>query len=221
MSLQDRLDALRTKFETEMAPPEVVAVLHRVTADLIASGQAGRALKVGDHAPAFELPDPDGKIVSSRDLLAHGPLVLTFYRGAWCPFCNLDLQALEAARPDIEARGASLIAISQQTAANSRKSQRSNNLGFPIVGDKGGELADDFGLRWHLPPDLQAVHKQLGADLTAFNGEGSWTLPMPARYVIAPDGIIAYAEVNADYTRRPEPSDVFPVLDRLRRSAAA
>ena len=221
MSLQDKLDALRTKFETEMAPPEVVAVLHRVTADLIASGQAERALKAGDHAPAFALPDPDGKIVSSRDLLAHGPLVLTFYRGAWCPFCNLDLQALEAARPDIEARGASLIAISQQTAANSRKSQRSNNLGFPIVGDKGGELADEFGLRWHLPPDLQAVHKQLGADLTAFNGEGSWTLPMPARYVIAPDGIIAYAEVNADYTRRPEPSDVFPVLDRLRQSAAA
>ncbi len=221
MSLQDRLDALRTKFETEMAPPEVVAVLHRVTADLIASGQAERVLKAGDHAPAFALPDPDGKIVSSRDLLAHGPLVLTFYRGAWCPFCNLDLQALEAARPDIEARGASLIAISQQTAANSRKSQRSNNLGFPIVVDKGGELADQFGLRWHLPPDLQAVHKQLGADLTAFNGEGSWTLPMPARYVIGPDGIIAYAEVNADYTRRPEPADVFPVLDRLRQSAAA
>ena len=221
MSLQDRLDALRTKFEAEMAPPAVVAVLHRVTADLIASGQAERALKAGDHAPAFELPDPDGKIVSSRDLLAHGPLVLTFYRGAWCPFCNLDLQALEAARPDIEARGASLIAISQQTAANSRKSQRSNNLGFPIVGDKGGELASEFGLRWNLPPDLQAVHKQLGADLTVFNGEGSWTLPMPARYVIAPDGIIAYAEVNADYTRRPEPSDVFPVLDRLRQSAAA
>jgi peroxiredoxin len=221
MSLQDKLDALRTKFETEMAPPEVVAVLHRVTADLIASGQAGRALKAGDHAPAFALPDPDGKILSSRDLLAHGPLVLTFYRGAWCPFCNLDLQALEAARPDIEARGASLIAVSQQTAANSRKSQRSNNLGFPIVGDHGGELADKFGLRWHLPLDLQAVHKQLGADLTAFNGEGSWTLPMPGRYVIAQDGIIAYAEVNADYTRRPEPADVLSVLDRLLQSSAA
>ena len=221
MSLQDKLDALRTKFETEMAPPDVVAALHRGTAELIASGQAERALKAGDHAPAFALPDADGKIVSSRDLLAHGPLVLTFYRGVWCPFCNLDLQALEAARPDIEARGASLIAISQQTAANSRKSQRSNNLGFPIVGDKGGELAGQFGLRWHLSPDLQAVHKQLGADLTAFNGEASWTLPMPARYVIAPDGIIAYAEVNADYTRRPEPADVFPILDRLRQSVAA
>ena len=130
-------------------------------------------------------------------------------------------RALEAARPDIEARGASLIAVSQQTAANSRKSQRSNNLGFPIVSDKGGELADKFGLRWHLPADLQVAYKQLGADLAAFNGEASWTLPMPGRYVIAQDGIIAYAEINPDYTRRPEPADVFPVLDRLRLSAAA
>jgi len=169
----------------------------------------------------FALPDPDGKLVSSQDLLARGPLVLTFYRGAWCPYCNLDLQALEEARSQIEARGASLVAVSQQTAANSRKAQRNNKLGFPIVGDKGGELAAKFGIRWHLPEDLQAVHKQLGADLVAFNGEDSWTLPMPARYVIGQDGVIAYAEINPDYTRRPEPSDVFPVLDQLKRSSAA
>jgi len=198
-----------------------VAVMHRVTDELIASGQAGRALHAGDRAPVFALPDPDGKLVSSQDLLARGPLVLTFYRGAWCPYCNLDLQALEEARSQIEARGASLVAVSQQTAANSRKAQRNNKLGFPIVGDKGGELAAKFGIRWHLPEDLQAVHKQLGADLVAFNGEDSWTLPMPARYVIGQDGVIAYAEINPDYTRRPEPSDVFPVLDQLKRSSAA
>ena len=141
MSLQDKLDALKTKFETEMAPPEVVAVLHRVTDELIASGQADRALQAGDRAPAFTLPDPDGKLVSSQDLLARGPIVLTFYRGVWCPFCNLDLQALEEVRSEIEALGAFLVAVSQQTAANSRKSQRTNKLGFPIVGDKDGELA--------------------------------------------------------------------------------
>lgn len=112
------------------------------------------------------------------------------------------------------------MAVSQQTAANSRKSQRNNRLGFPIVGDKGGELAAKFGIRWHLPEDLQAIHKQLGADLVAFNGEDSWTLPMPARYVIGQDGVIAYAEINPDYTRRPEPSDVLPVLDELKRSGA-
>lgn len=221
MSLQDKLDALKVKFETSMAPPEVVAVMHRATDELIASGQAERALKAGDRAPAFTLPDPEGKPLSSQDLLAKGPLVVTFYRGAWCPYCNLDLQALEEARPEIEGRGASLVAVSQQTAANSRKSQQSNNLGFPIVGDKGGELAAKFRIRWRLPEDLQTIYKQLGADLAAFNGEDSWTLPMPARYVIGRDGVIAYAEVNPDYTRRPEPSDVFLVLDRLKRSNAA
>jgi peroxiredoxin len=221
MTLQDKLDALKTKFETEMAPPEIVAVLHRITDELIASGQAGRSLQAGDRAPAFTLPDPDGKLVSSQDLLAKGPLVLTFYRGVWCPYCNLDLQALEEVRTEIEARGAFLVAVSQQTAANSRKAQRTNKLGFPIVGDKDGELAAKFGIRWHLPDDVQAVHKQLGADLVAFNGEDSWTLPMPARYVIGQDGVIAYAEVNPDYTRRPEPSDVFAVLDQLNRSKVA
>ena len=221
MALQDKLDALKTKFETEMAPPEVVAVLHRITDELIASGQAGRSLHAGDRAPAFTLPDPDGKLVSSQDLLAKGPLVLTFYRGVWCPYCNLDLQALEEVRTEIEARGAFLVAVSQQTAANSRKAQRTNKLGFPIVGDKNGELAAKFGIRWHLPDDVQAVHKQLGADLVAFNGEDSWILPMPARYVIGQDGVIAYAEVNPDYTRRPEPSDVFAVLDQLNRSKVA
>jgi peroxiredoxin len=221
MSLQDKLDALRTEFETKMAPTEVVAVMHRVTDELIASGQAERALRAGDRAPSFTLPDADSKLVSSTDLLAKGPLVVTFYRGAWCPYCNLDLQALEGARSEIEARGATLVAISQQTAPNSRKAQRTNKLGFPILSDKGGELAARFGIRWDMPEDLQQIHKQLGVNLVAFNGEDSWTLPMPARYVIGRDGIIAYAEINPDYTRRPEPSDIFPVLDRLRQANAA
>lgn len=221
LPLQGKLDAFRTEFETKMAPPEVVSIMHRVTADLIASGQAGRALKVGDTAPQFTLPDPAGNIVSSSDLLNIGPLVVTFYRGVWCPYCNFELSALEEARPEIEARGAKLVAISQQTAANSRKSQQSNGLGFPILGDAGGAVGDRFGLRWTVPDDLKEVHKLLGADLEAFNGEASWTLPMPARYVIGRDGVIAYAEVNPDYTRRPEPSAMFPALDRLKLGSAA
>ena len=180
-----------------------------------------QALKVGDRAPEFTLPDVDGTLVSSHALLAKGPLVVTFYRGAWCPYCNLDLSALEESRSEIESRGASLVAISQQTAANSRKSQRQNGLKFPILGDHGGIIAAEFGVRWTLPDYLRVVQKGLGADLTQFNGEDSWTLPMPARYVIAQDGRIAYAEVNADYTRRPEPSAVFPILEQLGRRQVA
>ncbi|MET1047684.1 MAG: peroxiredoxin-like family protein [Hyphomicrobium sp.] len=217
MPLQGKLDAFKYEFDNNLAPLAAVQALHRATDELIASGAQSRALKAGDVAPRFELPDPDGKPVSSKALLARGPLVVTFYRGAWCPFCNFDLSALEEARSEIETRGASLVAISQQTAPNSRKSQRQNGLGFPILVDHRGEVAYQFGVRWTLPDYLRQVQKELGADLTQFNGEDSWTLPMPARYVIAKDGAIAYAEVNADYTRRPEPSAIFPVLEQLAR----
>ncbi len=221
MSLQATLDAYKADFETNKAPPAVVAVMRRVTADLVASGQAERALKAGDRAPAFALADPDGVPVSSADLLAQGPLVLSFYRGVWCPYCNFDLAALEAARGEIEARGARLVAVSPQTPANSRKAQRTGKLGFPILSDTGGAVAAAFGLRWSLPADLRQIYTGFGVDLAVFNGDDSWTLPMPARYVIGPDGVIAYAEVNPDYTRRPEPSDLFPTLDRLRQAPAA
>ena len=216
LPLQGKLDALKFEFDNKLAPPAAVEALHRSTDELVASGAQDRALKTGDIAPEFTLPDVDGNPVSSKALLAKGPLVVTFYRGVWCPYCNLDLSALEQARSEIESRGANLVAISEQTAPNSRKSQRQNGLGFPILGDHGGEIAAQFGVRWTLPNYLREVHKMLGADLTQFNGEDSWTLPMPARYVIAQDGTIAYAEVNADYTRRPEPSAVLPVLEQLR-----
>ena len=147
--------------------------------------------------------------------------MLTFYRGIWCPYCNMDLQAIEAAAEEIRALGASLVAISPQTAPNRRKSERENALSFPILSDHGNSVANEFGLRFRLPDDLIAVYKGFGNDLTVGNGEDSWTLPMPARYVIGNDGVIAYAEVNPDYTRRPDPSELLPVLLRLRTHAAA
>jgi peroxiredoxin len=221
MSLQDKLDAFKADFEGHKAPPEAVAVMDKATADLIASGQADRAVKAGALAPEFTLPDAHGALVRSAVLLERGPLVLTFYRGIWCPYCNLDLQAIEAAAGEIRALGASLVAISPQTAPNRRKSERENALSFPILSDHGNAVANTFGLRYRLPDDLIALYKGFGNDLTIGNGEDSWTLPMPARYVIGTDGVVAYAEVNPDYTRRPDPSELLPVLRRLRTDAAA
>ncbi|MGJ4902467.1 peroxiredoxin-like family protein [Bradyrhizobium sp. HKCCYLS2058] len=221
MTLQSKLDAFKADFEAGkppyQVPRSVIETMHRATAELIASGAATRALKAGDRAPVFSLKDPDGQLVSSSDLLAKGPLVVSFYRGVWCPYCNMELQALQAALPEFEKLGASLVAISPQTAANSRKSVRQNELGFPILSDTHNDVAAAFGLRFALPDYLVDLYKSLKNDLPAFNGDPSWTLPMPARYVIAPDGLILYAEVNPDYTRRPEPEDMLPAL---RRAAA-
>jgi peroxiredoxin len=196
--------------------------MHRATAELIASGAASRALIVGGQAPAFILADPDGHPVSSADLLKQGPLVATFYRGVWCPYCNMDLQALQEALPEIETRGARLVAISPQTAANSRRSQRENKLAFPILTDPHNDVAAGFGLRFGLPDYLVDLYKNaFKNNLDLVNGDDSWTLPMPARFIIGQDSVIRYAEVNPDYTRRPDPSELLPVLDQLEARRAA
>ncbi len=225
MTLQARLDAFKADFKSGkapyFAPPDIHPVMERATAELVASGQAGRALQAGDKAPPFTLNDPDGHPVSSADLLAKGPLVISFYRGVWCPYCNLELQALQETLPQFTALGARLVAISPQTAANSRKSQRENRLAFPILGDPGNAVAAAFGLRFTLPDYLIELYKTLKNDLPAFNGDPGWTLPMPARYVIARDGTIVYAEVNPDYTLRPEPAAMLPALRDQARAASA
>lgn len=223
MSLQDRLNAFKADFEAGKLPfkptAQAIEIMHRATVALIASGQAQRARKAGEFAPEFTLNDPDGTPVSSRDLLRQGPLVVSFYRGVWCPYCNLDLQALQAALPDIVVRGATLVAVSPQTAPNSRKAQRDNKLNFPILSDTSSAVAAAFGIRFALPDELIALYKSFGNDLPAINNDPSWVLPMPARFVIGTDGIIAYAEVNPDYTRRPDPSELLPVLDNLHAAA--
>jgi peroxiredoxin len=225
MALQDRLDAFKADFVSgrlAFKPSQQrLAAMKRATDELIESGQAQRAKKAGDTAPEFTLLDPDGKPVSSRELLARGPLVLSFYRGVWCPYCNLELQALQQALPEITVRGASLIAISPQTAPNSRKSQRDNKLGFPILSDVKSEVASAFGIRFALPDYLVEVYAGFGNDLPKINDDPAWVLPMPARYVIGTDGVIAYSEVNPDYTHRPDPSELLPVLDRLIANKAA
>jgi peroxiredoxin len=225
LALQDRLDILKADFEagrlSRKPTQQVLDAMHRGTDELIASAQAQRARKAGDAMPEFTLLDPDGKSVSSRDLLAKGPLVISFYRGVWCPYCNLELQALQEALPEITLRGASLVAISPQTAPNSRKSQRDNKLGFPILSDPNSDVAHAFGIRFALPDYLVELYKSFKNDLPAINNDPSWVLPMPARYVVGTDGIIAYAEVNPDYTRRPDPSELLPVLDRLKVNKAA
>lgn len=215
MSLQEKLAAIKADFESK-APPEALAIMKRATQALIDGRKAESALRAGQVTAPFTLLDTDGKSHSLSSLLSSGPLVLTFYRGIWCPFCNADLEALEAARATLESRGARLVAISPQNAVNSRKTIEKLSLGFPLLIDAGGEVAQSFGLRWSLPADLKALYTQFGVDLPVFNDDPSWSLPMPARYVIDRLGMIVYNEINPDYTLRPDPDVLFPVLDSIR-----
>jgi len=158
MRLPERLAAFRANFEAGGAPHHAPAwvhePMHRATDELIASGAAARTLKAGDRAPEFALKDAHGREIASWELLAKGALVVTFYRGFWCPYCNMDLQALQEALPAITERGARLIAPSSQSEHNSLKSKRENKVTFPILSDPGNEVAARFGLRFKLPDYL-------------------------------------------------------------------
>lgn len=159
--------------------------------ELTDGGQAERALKAGDSVADFVLTDSDLNEVALKDLLANGPVVLSFYHGVWCPYCNIELKALEAVAEDIRARGATLVAISMQGAADSRKSLKDNELSFPILTDKNGELAAKFGIRWTLQDYVIPVHDGFGVHLPCIHGDGQWNLPMLARYVVDTEGSIA------------------------------
>ncbi|MBN3757525.1 AhpC/TSA family protein [Paraburkholderia sp. Tr-20389] len=220
MSLQAKLAAFKKNFEAGGPPYSAPGWIHepmrRATNELIETGAANNAKKVDDVAPTFNLRDADGNEVSSTEILTKGPLVISFYRGVWCPYCNMELQALQEAQPTIRELGANLVAISPQTTPNSRRSARENKLEFPILSDPGNEVAAAFGLRFSLPDYLVDLYKNVFKnDLGIVNGDQTWTLPMPARYVIGQDGSIVYAEVNPDYTTRPDPEELLPALRKL------
>ena len=198
-----------------------VRALRAAAEYLIASRQAERALLAGSYAPEFRLRDQDGIEFSSETLLRRGPLLLTFYGGSWCPACAIDLEALDKMRQAVEDHGVSLVCLSQQTAAENGRAQRISGVTLPILVDTGGKVASLFGVRWRMPAVLRDLHRAGGVDLPTLNGEDSWTLPIPARFIIDRNGIIAYSEVDPDQTRRSDPRTILPVLDHLARPRAA
>ena len=215
MRLQDELDALRDKCY-ENTPAHIWRVRQEAIRDLIATGIAERAIHAGDRAPRFRLRDSDGKVISSQELLNDGPVLIIFYRGGWCPYCDLDLHSIQRVARQLRLAGASIVAVSQQSPRQTRSTERRVGLSFPSFVDRGGEVARAFGLRWKLSRELRAAEIESGLDLAAVNDESSWTLTMPARYVIGPEGVVEYADISADYTRRCDPTELFPIFNRLR-----
>lgn len=192
---------------------DVLDMIDVTTGDLVATGIAAQALSKGDKAPTFTLPDHLGNTVRSADLLAAGPVLINFYRGNWCPYCNLELRAYQTHLDRIKRAGATLIAISPMLPDNSMDIAAKNDLAFPVLSDVGNKVANDFGLVFTVDSRIQAMYLQrLGNDLPTLNGDDSFTLPLPATYVIGQDGIITYSYVNADYRLRADPEDVLAVV---------
>jgi peroxiredoxin len=213
LTLNDQLDSLTAKLRA-MVPADRLLLVDRFAEDLIKSGLAGHTLKASDQAPSFELPDGDGMLWRSDDLLRGGPLAIVFYRGRWCAYCNAQLSALQEIHAQIAEAGASLVAISPQTQKHSYMTRDMHKLRFPVLSDQGNQVARKFGLVYRLSPELQAMYESIMTKLPGYNGDQSWELPLAATYVVQPDGKISWTRIDSDWRKRPEAEEILKVLPR-------
>ncbi|HQZ98441.1 MAG TPA: peroxiredoxin-like family protein [Pyrinomonadaceae bacterium] len=166
---------------------------------------AKKALNVGAKAPEFELKDSTGKLVSSKTLLKQGSMVLTFYRGSWCPFCNTYLRKLGQRMPDIKAAGGNLVAISVENPDASMAVAKKNEVLFPVLSDANLDVARKFGIVYQMPPDTDERYKKNGLDVAKHNAMDKPELPLAVTYIINKKGVITYAFIETDYKKRAEP----------------
>ena len=205
-TLKEQLDAKKAAF-LETAPPEKAKSYQDGIDTVAASGILDRALHVGDKAPDFELKTPEGKKVQLSELLKSGPVIVTWYRGGWCPYCNLALLALQKALPDIQAAGGQLVALNPELDSYTAETIGKNHFGFDVLSDPGNKVAREYGIVFKMTPDVAAAMRD-NAKTNIRNGDESDELPLAASYVIAQDGTITYAFLDADYRNRAEPSDL-------------
>jgi len=210
-TLEQQIAQFNAQLATQ-APPQVVDQIRQHINRLIESGVEKNALQVGEKAPSFTLPDALGRQISLAGLLQQGPVVVTFYRGEWCPYCNLQLHAYQQVLPQIKELGASLIAISPQTPDHSLSMSEKHELAFPVLSDQGNQVARQFSLIYSVEEDIRTLFKSLGSDIPAFNGDESWEIPVPGTFIISQDGTIRLTYADADYTHRLEPSALLESL---------
>lgn len=196
-------------------PAEIRETMMEANQEIIATGIEKTALKTGDKAPNFKLSNASGGDVSLSERLKDGPVVLIFYRGGWCPYCNLELKAYQEELDTITGLGASLIAISPEAPDNSLSTREKNELTFDVLSDSGFEASDAFGLTFSFPEKLVKIYDGFGLNVPAVNGDSAWRLPIPAAYVINRDGTIALHHVDVNYTERLDPLDVIAKLKEI------
>jgi len=196
------------KSETHAAYAECLATL---------DSEAVRAcaLRAGDIMPAFLLPSAEGMLVESAALLAEGALIIAFFRGDWCPFCAATLDALEAIRPQFAAAGGRLVALTPETGGRALATKRGHCLHYDVLSDVDLAVAFAFGLVYRAPPLYRALLRRSGVDLAERSGNATWFLPVPATFLVRPDGVIARAWVNIDFTQRAEPAEILGALRSL------
>lgn len=214
MSLQTDIEQYKAGF-VEKVPVDVRELMMQATKDLADSGIVEKAPKVGEQLPSFTLTNQLNEQISLESLTAKGPVIVTFYRGGWCPYCNLELAAYQQALSEIEAAGATLVAITPELPDASLSTAEKNALKYQVLSDVDATYANELNLVFSLPEELRPIYLSFGIDIEKHNGPGQYGLPLAATYVLDQSGKITSAFVDADYTKRQEPSEVVAALKNI------
>lgn len=214
MTLSEQLTSRRTN-NAKVLPSEKQAIMLKSTSELKSQNLSEKALKTGQNLPPFTLTNMDGNAVSLEHFQSDF-LVISFYRGGWCPYCTLELKALQGILPELTALNGELIAISPETPDYSLTTSEKNELTFEVLSDIDNAYAKSLGLVFHLPEDLQGVYTDFSIEVDKHNGNNAFELPMPATYIVNQDRAVIYSFVPEDYTERLEPQII---IDHIKNQA--
>lgn len=212
---EDVLNGILQALRRSRATAEVQAAYEEFLQRLDAGQVAGQACKEGDAMPPFLLPNAEGQLVASDELLARGPLVVTFFRGDWCPYCAATLGALEAVLPEITRVGGTVVALTPETGGRALAMKQARSLHYEVLVDVDLGVAMAFGIVFRTPPLYADLLRRRGVDLAERSGNPAWLLPVPAAFLVGGDGIVRRSWVNIDFTQRAEPSDILHALGQL------
>lgn len=218
MNLQQQSDKLTQEFVAQ-SPLEIVEHINAGFDEMINSKLDRNALKQGDFAPDFSLPNATNHRITLTEELKKGTVIITFYRGGWCPFCNLQLRAYQEILEQIKSFGASLVAISPELPARSLSTKEKNELDFEVLSDRGNIVAEIYGLAFITPEVHRQAHQDLDIPLPEINGDESWKIPITATYIIDRNRTIVWSHTNPNYRLRAEPSEILQVLANLNRAS--
>ena len=219
--MSDESNTLKAQTEAKIAAgrkgnPDFMKGVDETIAQAKAFQEGANALNLDQNAPRFELPNQHGEQVLLDELLAKGPVVITFYRGSWCPYCNLQLKALQSRLPEIHALGAQLVAISPQAPDGSMSENDIRNMDFVVLSDQNADVAASYGVAWQVPAFLlEHMREDRGLDLESLNNGNGSILPIPATFVLDSQGKVTWRYVDVDYRTRSEPQDIINALKAL------
>jgi peroxiredoxin len=213
-TLASSLTSIKENFAAH-GPKPIVDTINQTNAAFAKSFDHTSTIKIGSPLPPFTLPDALNNPISSTVLLSRGPILLTFYRGEWCPYCNLALRALQNILPQLTAKGVTLVAISPELPSQALSTTEKNALAFPVLSDVGNHYAGELGILFPMPQEMKTVFAAFGTDLQARNGDESLVVPLPASVLVDAAGVVRRTFVDTDYTKRLEPSVALEWVDAL------